>query len=465
MFPEGLFYILSRKHGFALDVYDGQVTEGSYLIVWPQKFEDSDNQLWTYENGRLVNKKSGHVMDISSSAFKKDKTIVQKKSKPNKQSQEWIYDQGFICSKEYPSLVLDIKGDSPKGGAQVLLYKRKDTDNLNQLWQFEPYQLFESSLDLVTTTLPLHKKETFGQPRLGYAAEVGIPPELKAIPENNKIAGVGKNASATPTSNAPVDNSRIDPSLAQYGSFYGGSSTAPPAAQPGQQPSAHNYPPPPGPPPTQSSNNSYPPPPAQAGPTPSTNIYPPPPGPPPANNAAGYPSPSPGYAQPNSPTYPPAQSSGYPVQPPSPSNYQQQANNVYPPAPSGYSQPVSTGYPPSNTNTGYPPAPPSPSNYLNNNNGYPPAPNNGGYPGSPPLVNTGYPASPNQLSTSPPGYPSAYPPANTGYPPSPSNPTGNFYQQQQQQQQPGHENYGYNAPPPLPNNRPQDQYGYPSYPQ
>jgi hypothetical protein len=24
MFPQGLFYILSRKHGFALDVYDGQ---------------------------------------------------------------------------------------------------------------------------------------------------------------------------------------------------------------------------------------------------------------------------------------------------------------------------------------------------------------------------------------------------------------------------------------------------------
>lgn len=24
MFPEGEFYILSRKHGFALDVYDGQ---------------------------------------------------------------------------------------------------------------------------------------------------------------------------------------------------------------------------------------------------------------------------------------------------------------------------------------------------------------------------------------------------------------------------------------------------------
>lgn len=67
MFPEGYFYILSRKHGFALDVYDGQTKvmsifehffffcqelnifvllqqEGANLIVWPQKFQDSDNQ-------------------------------------------------------------------------------------------------------------------------------------------------------------------------------------------------------------------------------------------------------------------------------------------------------------------------------------------------------------------------------------------------------------------------------------
>lgn len=469
MFPEGYFYILSRKHGFALDVYDGGTSEGTNLIVWPQKFQDSDNQLWSFEGGRLTNKKSGHVMDISSSAFKKDKTIVQKKRKPNKQSQEWIYDQGFICSKEYPSLVLDIRGDSPKGGAQVLLYKRKDTDNLNQLWQFEPYQQFENALNMVTTAQPLHKKETFGQPSLGYAAEVGVPPELKAIPENNNIAGVGKNASATPSSNGPVDNSRIDPALAQYGSFYGGTPTSPPAAQPGQKPSSSQYPPPP---PSTSTNDAYPPPPAQAGPAPSSssNAYPPPPLPgnhPNSNSGYGYPP-----AQQQGGAYPPANNSnsGYPPPPSSPSNYQQQQHPIsgsgYPPPPSSPSNyqsgyPPATGYPPpSSTSSGYPPAPSSPSNYLNNNSssGYPPA------------SNSGYPPTNSQLSTSPPSYPPSYPPAsNSGYPPSSpnyphpgSNQGGNFYQQQ-----PGggggYPPSGGNNPPPLPGSRPQqqDQYGYP----
>lgn len=377
-------------------------------------------------------------MDISSSAFKSDKSIVQKKRKTNKQSQEWIYDQGFICSKEYPSLVLDIRGDSPKGGAQVLLYKRKDTDNLNQLWQFEPYQQFENALNMATTSIPLHKKEGFGQPRPGYAAEPGVPPELKKLPENNKIAGVGNNISPTSTTNAS-GNSRVDPVLANYGSFYGGTTTAPPPPQAGQVPSSNNYPP---------RNDNYPPPSAQPGQVPSLSNFPEPipsnatssfsPPPPPPANTGGYPS-----------NYPPA--------PQSPSNYPPpQSPPSYPP------QHVTSG-------SGYPPS--SPSNYNSV----------GGYQQQQP---SGYPPAPiNQMSTSPPSYPS-YPPsnANSGYPPVSSSGGGvpgfpqpsqdggnNFYQQGMSGG--GNLNQGYPPPPSLPGNRPNsnqqqhDQYGYPSYPQ
>ncbi|KAI8340559.1 ricin B lectin domain-containing protein [Chlamydoabsidia padenii] len=199
MFPKGYFYILSRKNGFALDVYDGQIKEDANIIVWPQKFEDSDNQLWSYDNGRLINKKSGHALDIRSSAFKKDKAIVQNKRKDNNQSQFWLFDQGFLCSQEYPSMVFDIKGDSEKGGAQVLLYKRKETDNLNQQWYLEPYHDIESSLNMATKTISLHKKEGFGLPRLGYGAEVGIPPELTKLPDDIKVAGVIGSTSPTPS--------------------------------------------------------------------------------------------------------------------------------------------------------------------------------------------------------------------------------------------------------------------------
>ncbi|GAN07805.1 hypothetical protein MAM1_0176c07309 [Mucor ambiguus] len=408
-------------------------------------------RLWSFDSGRLANKKSGHVMDISSSAFKSDKTIVQKKRKASKQSQEWIYDQGFICSKEYPSLVLDIRGDSPKGGAQVLLYKRKDTDNLNQLWQFEPYQQFENALNMATTSVPLHKKEGFGQPRPGYAAEPGVPPELKQVPANNKIAGVGNNVAPTSTTNA-AGNSRIDPMLANYGSFYGGTSTAPPAAQPGQAPSSANYPPPP-------RNDNHPPPNAQPGQAPSPSSFP---KPIPANATSSFSPPPPPPA--NTGGYPPA--SGYPPAPQSPSNY--------PPAPQS-----PPSYPPQQVgNSGYPPS--SPSNYNS-------------FAGSQHQQPSGYPPAPlsNPMSASPPSYPS-YPPsnANSGYPPPPPSAGGHgaapgFPQPNAQdggsnhfyQQQPGmpgnggHSNQGYPPPPPLPGNRPNnnqsqhDQYGYPSYPQ
>ncbi|SAM08258.1 hypothetical protein [Absidia glauca] len=313
MFPEGLFYILSRKNGFALDVYDGQTKEDANIIVWPQKFEDSDNQLWSYDNGRLINKKSGHALDIRSSAFKKDKAIVQNKRKDKNQSQFWLFDQGFICSQEYPSMVFDIKGDSDKGGAHVVLYKRKDSDNLNQQWYLESYHNFESALNMATTSVSLHKKEGFGQPRLGYGAEIGIPPELKELPADTQIAGLSTIASKPlphPTdSNSPRPGPASDyqASSSQHAHDSYPSSSPPPSQIYPPQHSAsppQGYPPPPSqgyppPPPPQQQHqqqhyqqeSGYPPP--QSMPSPGAS------GPgvggfyvPPASNQPSYPYPS-----------------------------------------------------------------------------------------------------------------------------------------------------------------------------
>ncbi|RCI05187.1 hypothetical protein CU098_013117 [Rhizopus stolonifer] len=437
MFPEGEFYILSRKHGFALDVYDGQTKEDANIIVWPQKFQDSDNQLWSFVNGRLINKKSGHALDISSSAFRRDKIIVQKKVKGSKQSQEWVYDQGYICSKEYPTLVLDIRGDSEKGGAQILLYKRKDSDNLNQQWHFEPYQQFEHTLNMATTSLPLHKKEGFGQPRLGYGAEVGIPEELKKLPDDIKVAGVGNNVSATPTTDTP-DHSRKDPALAQYGSFYGEANFQMPSSSgEGAQPNPNDSHAGLGP--DNANTGSYPPPP----------VYPPPsssdsPGYPPHSDAhqqqLGYPQPSTssGFSphiinqQPNYPQ--PSTSSGFPEPYSNQSGPQGQSNAHGYPAPSYAASP-----------SDFPQAPLSPSNYTQSGApGYPS--NNAGYPPSaypPNNTNSGYPPSPS-------GYP---PPPSSNYPPPPS---GNY---------PPPSSGNYPPPPPSYGRPQQEQYGYPSYPQ
>jgi hypothetical protein len=290
---------------------------------------------------------------------------------------KWVYDNGFICCKEYPSLVLDIrvstfdlkgivciqhnfffskKGDSAKGGAQVLLYKRKDVDNMNQQWQFEPYHQFQDALQMATTSVPLHKKEGFGQPRPGYAAEVGVPAELTKIPENNNIAGVGKNVDTTPTptTNAPPRPDHKKPeSLNQYGSFYDyPTQTAPPPPQPGQAPSA--YPPPP----PASGVGAYPPQPGQVPVSsaytsqPASNAYPPLPPNHPAGaynsdyvgsppSSSGFPS-SPSYQQPAA-GFPQPPSSGYPGSPPQPSGFPQSTPGYPAPPlpgnhPSGYQQ-------------------------------------------------------------------------------------------------------------------------------
>ncbi|KAF7730129.1 hypothetical protein EC973_002737 [Apophysomyces ossiformis] len=393
MFPPGYFYILSNKHGFALDVYDGQTKEDANIIVWPQKFQDSDNQLWTFDNGRIVNKKSGHVLDIRSSAFKKDKVIVQNKRKESSQSQEWIYDRGSICSKVYPSMVLDIKvdyeeGDSEKGGAQVLLYKRKDTDNMNQLWYFEPYHQFEHALNMATTSIPLHKKESFGQPRLGYGAEVGVPPELTKLPDNIKVVGVGSNVDTTPSpAQAPI-------------SGY----SAPSHTQPGLQPQAAH------PLPSQSvPTSSYPPPLPKPQQSPIVNSgptlgYPPAPSPNSStgySNVAGYPpvqlpNPSPGYGS----------TAGYP--PPPPSQY-----------PTGYDYPSSSPQPAGMHTQSFP------------GEGYPPAPQPG-YPPQQQHVGGFYrPPQPQQPNIPPMSMPGSGPAQGThgygSYPPPTQSPSGSYH--------------------------------------
>ncbi|KAI9303989.1 ricin B lectin domain-containing protein [Cunninghamella echinulata] len=395
MFPQGYFYILSCKHGFALDVQDGSTKEDSNIIVWPQKFEDSDNQLWSYVNGRLINKKSNHAVDIRSSAFKKDKVIVQNKQKDKNQSQYWSFDQGFICSQEYPSMVFDIKGDSEKGGAQVLLYKRKESDNLNQKWYIEPYHDIEASLNLAVKDVQLNKKEGFGLPQPGYAAQPGAPPELKSVPVNNSIAGVGygqPSSSASLTTPTPTTSGPTAESHNNYGGptpppkDYGTSQFAPPTHSVSSS-SLYSNPPPP--------SDAYPPPP------PPSDAYPPP-------QSTPYPPPQPNaYPPPQSNAYPPPQSNPYP--PPNNNSYPPSSNNnSYPPPPSDYppysqqqqqqSIPVGSpgGYPPQSSQDATPGVggfflpppnspPPSqmpgmPSSQMN----YPPPANNHGYYPPPP---------------------------------------------------------------------------------
>ncbi|KAG0170517.1 hypothetical protein DFQ28_001979 [Apophysomyces sp. BC1034] len=136
------FYIKSLQNGSVLDVYQGQTSADTAVVIWPQKGNDNDNQLWRYEDGFLVNKKSNLVLDIRGGDLKPDRAVIQYDRKMTMaHNQRWGYRDGFVYILADPRLVLDIKasGGSDRDGAKVILYTRKDDDNENQKWTIVPF--------------------------------------------------------------------------------------------------------------------------------------------------------------------------------------------------------------------------------------------------------------------------------------------------------------------------------------
>ncbi|KAI8098521.1 ricin B lectin domain-containing protein [Halteromyces radiatus] len=142
-FPSGWFYIQSKaKHGMVLDVSWDSLKQAAKIVVWPKKNgKGSDNQLWTYDHGYIINKNSGLVLDVQGGILESDKPIIQYKRKMTEDAhnQRWFYrEDGFIYPQIEPNLVLDIRGNWSKPGTVVLLYERKLSDNENQLWTLIP---------------------------------------------------------------------------------------------------------------------------------------------------------------------------------------------------------------------------------------------------------------------------------------------------------------------------------------
>ncbi|KAI7901544.1 ricin B lectin domain-containing protein [Cokeromyces recurvatus] len=201
------FYIKSRKSNACIDVYMGETTPDSSVIIWPQKgSDDNDNQLWRFDDGFLINKKSNLVMDIRGGDLKSDKPIVQYDRKMTMaHNQRWGYRDGYIYCLADPRLVLDIKGGGSKEGTKVILYKRKENDNDNQQWIIEP---FGEPLDQRETQKPIYggrpKEETpYNPPQGGGAAG---------------ISSIGNASSYSPASNQHFHHQEYNDQFAsQYG--------------------------------------------------------------------------------------------------------------------------------------------------------------------------------------------------------------------------------------------------------
>ncbi|KAF9360723.1 hypothetical protein BGX34_007540, partial [Mortierella sp. NVP85] len=149
-FPSGKwFYIKSKASNLVLDVEHGffrdHTKAGAFLELNGQKLHASDKrhallelQLWRFEDGYIINRRTGMVLDAADNSLKSGTRLIQwtRKTEGNA-NQQWAVDNGFIHLKNNPNLVLDVDGDGTRDGARIAIGERKDKKNLDQRWSFE----------------------------------------------------------------------------------------------------------------------------------------------------------------------------------------------------------------------------------------------------------------------------------------------------------------------------------------
>ncbi|KAI9476501.1 MAG: hypothetical protein EXX96DRAFT_577376 [Benjaminiella poitrasii] len=135
MFPKhGYFYIKSQKTGFVVSNNDDDEA-GSQLVIKPQTKDETE--LWSFELGYLINKKTLFVMDIEGGDLRSDKNVLQyERKKTMAHNQRWGIRDGFIYAAADPRIVLDSNEEEE---STLFVTTRKLEENELQQWYLEPY--------------------------------------------------------------------------------------------------------------------------------------------------------------------------------------------------------------------------------------------------------------------------------------------------------------------------------------
>ncbi|KAF9307936.1 hypothetical protein BG003_011837, partial [Podila horticola] len=149
-FPTNWFYIKSAASNLVVDIERGYFTNpmkvGARTAMNHQKIDSGDGrhsllelQLWRYEAGFLINRRTGFVLDIQGGSLDIAARVVQRQRKSGKeaQNQRWFYENGFIANVYNSKLVLDIDGDGFKDGSNIAIGERMVVNNANQKWVLE----------------------------------------------------------------------------------------------------------------------------------------------------------------------------------------------------------------------------------------------------------------------------------------------------------------------------------------
>lgn len=142
-FPPGYFFIRNVESNLVLDIADGSTAPGGRVILWDKKPSDNDNQLWKYDEGFLVNKKSGLVLEVpgyeNGGNINPGTALVQNKRReqPKSLNQLWAYNYGYLMPYD-PKVVVSAEGDNLTRGAAVAVDRAVDfPNNIRQQWTLE----------------------------------------------------------------------------------------------------------------------------------------------------------------------------------------------------------------------------------------------------------------------------------------------------------------------------------------
>lgn len=140
-FPPGHFLIRNIESNLVLDVKDGSKANGASVILWSRN--NKSNQIWSYDEGFIVNKNSGLVLEISGyengGNITPGSKLVQaeRRDQPSSINQLWAYNYQYIMPYD-PKVVLAAQDDNIQAGSLIVVDKSVDfPNNIRQQWSFE----------------------------------------------------------------------------------------------------------------------------------------------------------------------------------------------------------------------------------------------------------------------------------------------------------------------------------------
>ncbi|KAI8997486.1 hypothetical protein BDB01DRAFT_735435 [Pilobolus umbonatus] len=141
-FPEGWFFIRNQNNGFVMTAEKNSV--GEHVVISSMRNKDFEGQLWQHTNdGRLLNRKTGLVLDLAKGQAKNGNDVVQQNMIESSDTQSFeLTPERHIFLKQDPKLVLGIK-DS--------FFGRREGQHIH-LQALDPKEKKEQRWDIITVT-------------------------------------------------------------------------------------------------------------------------------------------------------------------------------------------------------------------------------------------------------------------------------------------------------------------------